>query len=596
MFLKKLIFLLTSTERKKAILLFGMILIMAVLDLLGVASIMPFMAVLTNPDIIETNNILNSVFKISGNFGIENKNQFIFLIGLSVFFILVFSLAFKALTAYAQVRFSKMREYSICKRLLEGYLHQPYSWFLKRNSSNLTKTILSEVDTVVNVGLYPLLILISQLIVVIFLMIFLILIDTILTLGVALILGGAYAIIYKVSKNFIKKIGDERLMANEKRFNSLNEAFGAVKQLKVSGLEEIYFQRFKIPAISFAKSNAWLVIVSQLPRYALEAIAFGGMILVILYLIALKGAFLGAVPVIALYTFAGYRLMPALQRIYQSYAEVRFSLPAINSLYEDVKNLNHRKILTNKEEIQFNKSITLNNIHYNYPDSANKILKDISLKIPAYSSVGFVGPTGSGKTTIVDIILGLLESKKGTLEVDNKIINKNNVRAWQSKIGYVPQDIYLADDTIEANIAFGIEDKKINYKVVEDSAKIANLHEFVVNELPDKYKTLVGERGVRLSGGQRQRIGIARAIYNKPEVLILDEATSALDNKTEYAVMEAIKNISNKMTIIMIAHRLSTVKKCDKIFLLDNGELKEKGSFEELIKISPEFQALSNIN
>ena len=184
-----------------------------------------------------------------------------------------------------------------------------------------------------NVGLYPLLILISQLIVAIFLMIFLILIDTILTLGVALILGGAYAIIYKVSKNFIK-IGDERLMANEKRFNSLNEAFGAVKQLKVSGLEEIYFQRFKIPAISFAKSNAWLVIVSQLPRYALEAIAFGGMILVILYLIALKGAFLGAVPVIALYTFAGYRLMPALQRIYQSYAEVRFSLPAINSLYE----------------------------------------------------------------------------------------------------------------------------------------------------------------------------------------------------------------------------------------------------------------------
>ena len=594
--LKKLIFLLTSSERKKAILLFGMILVMALLDLLGVASIMPFMAVLTNPDIIETNKILKIAFEVSGDFGIENKEQFIFLIGILVFFILVFSLAFKALTAYAQVRFSKMREYSICKRLLEGYLHQPYSWFLKRNSSNLTKTILSEVDTVVNVGLYPLLILISQLIVVISLLIFLIFIDPFLTLGVVLILGGAYAIIYKLSKNFIKKIGEERLIANEKRFNSLNEAFGAVKQLKVSGLEEIYFQRFTIPAISFAKSNAWIVIVSQLPRYALEAIAFGGMILVILYLIALKGAFLGAVPIIALYAFAGYRLMPALQRIYQSYAEVRFSLPAIESLYEDLKNLIPRKNLTSKEVIELKKSITLNNIHYNYPESTNNVLKDISLKIPAYSSVGFVGSTGSGKTTIVDIILGLLESQKGTLEVDDKIINTNNVRAWQVKIGYVPQDIYLADDTIEANIGFGIEDKKINRKAVENAAKIANLHDFVVNELPAKYQTLVGERGVRLSGGQRQRIGIARAIYHKPEILILDEATSALDNQTERAVMEAIRNLSNKMTIIMIAHRLSTVKKCDKIFLLSKGELKGKGSFEELKKFSAEFQALSNTN
>ena len=592
--LKKLIFLLTSSEHKKAILLFWMILVMALLDLLGVASIMPFMAVLTNPDIIETNKILKIAFEVSGDFGIENREQFIFLIGILVFFILVFSLAFKALTAYAQVRFSKMREYSICKRLLEGYLHQPYSWFLKRNSSNLTKTILSEVDTVVNVGLYPLLILISQLIVVISLLIFLIFVDPFLTLGVFLTLGGAYAITYKLSKNFIKKIGEERLIANEKRFNSLNEAFGAVKQLKVSGLEEIYFQRFTTPAISFAKSNAWIVIVSQLPRYALEAIAFGGMILVILYLIALKGAFLGAVPIIALYAFAGYRLMPALQRIYQSYAEVRFSLPAIDSLYEDLKNLSPRKNLSSKEVIELNKSITLNNINYNYPESQNKVLKDISLKIPAYSSVGFVGSTGSGKTTIVDIILGLLESQKGTLKVDDKIINANNVRAWQVKIGYVPQEIYLADDTIEANIGFGIEDKKINHKAVENAAKIANLHDFVVNELPAKYQTLVGERGVRLSGGQRQRIGIARAIYHKPEILILDEATSALDNQTERAVMEAIKNISNKMTIIMIAHRLSTVKKCDKIFLLDNGELKGKGSFEELKKFSAEFQALSN--
>jgi len=594
--LKKLIYLLTSSERKTALLVFGMILIMGFLDLLGVASIMPFMAVLTDPNIIESNRILNTAFKTSINFGVENKQQFIFLLGILVFFILIFSLSFKALTAYAQVRFSKMREYSICKRLLEGYLHQPYSWFLKRNSSNLTKTILSEVDTVVNVGLYPFLILISQLIVVVFLLIFLIFVDPILTLCVGISLIGIYFIIYRFSKNFIKKIGEERLKANEKRFKSLNEAFGAVKQLKVSGLEEIYFKKFNTPAIDFALRNAWLTIVSQLPRYVLEAISFGGMILVILYLMADKGTFITAVPIIALYAFAGYRLIPALQRIYQSYSEVQFSEPAIDILYEDLKSLQPKNNTTNKEIIKLNKSIFLHNIHYNYPDSSKKILKDISLEIPAYSFVGIVGSTGSGKTTTVDIILGLLESQKGTLKVDDKVIDSSNVRAWQSKIGYVPQDIYLTDDTIEANIAFGVEEKKINFKAVEYASKIANLHDFVIDELPHKYQTIVGERGVRLSGGQRQRIGIARAIYHKPDVIILDEATSALDNQTEHAVLDAIKNLNNKITIIMIAHRLSTIKKCDKIFLFNNGEIKGKGSFEELKELNIEFRAMSNIN
>jgi ABC-type multidrug transport system fused ATPase/permease subunit len=594
--IKKLIFFLSSRERKQVVLLFSMILVMAFLDLLGVASIMPFMAIVLDPDVIETNKVLNLVFKFSNNFGVDNKSQFVFLVGILVFFLLVFSLTFKALTSYVQVRFSKMREYTICKRLLEGYLHQPYSWFLNRNSSNLTKTIITEVDMVVNVGLYSLILFLSQLTIIIFISTFLLFIKPFVTACIIVVLGSTYLIIYKFSKNFVKKISKERMITNEQRFNSLNEAFGSFKQLKVGGLEKIFFQRFKIPAISFAKSNANILIISQLPRFVIEAIVFGSLILVVLYIIAKKGELLDAIPIISLYAFAGYRLMPLLQKTYQNYLEFRFSLPAINSLYKDLKNLQTKKNFTSNRKIKFKKYITLNNVFYNYPDSPKKVLKNISLKIPAYSSVGFVGSTGSGKTTIADIILGLLETQKGTLAVDDKIINANNIRAWQIKIGYVPQDIYLADDTIEANIAFGIEDEKINYKAVEQAAKIANLHDFVVNELPAKYQTLVGERGIRLSGGQRQRIGIARALYLKPEVLILDEATSALDNQTEHLVMQAINNLSDKITIIIIAHRLSTVEKCDQIYLLDNGEIKANGSFEQLKQVSKKFKTLTMIN
>ena len=227
---------------------------------------------------------------------------------------------------------------------------------------------------------------------------------------------------------------------------------------------------------------------------------------------------------------------------------------------------------------------------------STEVIKDISLSIAAYSTIGIVGPTGSGKTTIVDIILGLLEPKKGTLEIDNTIINKENSRSWQRIVGYVPQQIYIADDTIAANIAFGVDYKDINQEALEHAAKISNLHEFVINELPLQYKTKVGERGVKLSGGQRQRIGIARALYHKPQLLIMDEGTSSLDNITEYIIMETLQKIKTDFTIILIAHRLNTVKDCDNIFVLENGQVKEQGSFEELIKNSQTFNKMIKPN
>ena len=579
----KLLFLLTPHERKRAGLLLIIMIIMALLDMIGVASILPFVTVLTNPDLIETNAILNMMFQVSNIFGVETNQQFLFVVGVSAFVLLIISLIFKALTAYAQTRFVQMRQYTLSKRLVEGYLNQPYSWFLSRNSADLGKTILSEVGQVIGSGMRPLMELISKGLVAIALITLLVIANPKLTFIVGLTLSVAYGIIFYFVKNYLSRIGEERLKNNQHRFTSISEAFGASKDVKVRGLEEVYIKSFSNPARIFAQIQASSEIISQLPRYILEAIAFGGTLLIILYILIQTGSFSSALPIISLYVFAGYRLMPALQQIYASFTNLTYVGPSLDKLHDDLKSLKPLKKNQDQGTLTFDKTITLKNIHYNYPKSARVALKGVNLTIPAKSTVGFVGATGSGKTTIVDIILGLLEAQKGTLEVDGKVITEKNSRAWQRSIGYVPQHIYLADDTIAANIAFGVELKNIDQYLVESAAKIANLDIFVKNELPNQYQTITGERGVRLSGGQRQRIGIARALYHNPKVLILDEATSALDIQTEEAVMEAVNNLSKDITIILIAHRINTVKNCNIIFKIDKGQIIGQGTFDEII-------------
>ena len=593
---KKLIFLLSTNERKQAFLLLLMILVMALLDVIGVASILPFMAVLTDATLVETNFILNKMFKLSNKLGVENIEEFLFVLGVIVFMLLLFSLTFKAITSYVQVRFVQMRQYSIGKRLVEGYLNQPYSWFLNRHSADLGKTVLSELSEVVGGGMAPFMELIAKGIITVFLLTLLIIADPKLAIAVGLSLGGLYGLIYKLASKYINQIGKERLKNNQLRFTAISEAFGAAKEVKVGRLEETYTNRFADPAKIYARNLAAVRVISLLPRYGLEAIAFGGILLSILYLMMNTGSFNSALPIISLYAFAGYRLMPALQQIYNSITVLTFVKPSVNKLCDDIKNLKPKNINENQIIIPLENKITLKNIYYDYPNSSKTTLKNINLNISAKSTVGLVGTTGSGKTTIVDIILSLLEPQKGTLEVDDQVITTQNSKAWLRSIGYVPQHIYLSDDTVAANIAFGIASKNIDQEVIEKVSKIANLHEFVINELPKKYQTTIGERGVRLSGGQRQRIGIARALYHNPKVLILDEATSALDNFTEKLVMDAIDNLSKDITIILIAHRLSTVKKCDKIYLLEKGELKDEGTFEELIKSNENFRLSANIN
>ncbi len=586
---KKLIYLLSPHERKQAGLLLIMMIIMALLDMIGVASILPFMAVLTNPGLLETNIILNTVFQFSIKYGVENNQQFLFVLGILVFVLLIISLSFKALTTFVQVQFVRMREYSIGKSLLEGYLHQPYSWFLNRNSADLGKTILSEVTIVIDNGLNPLMELIAKGMVTIAIITLLFLADPTLALIVGCSLTSAYGLIFYNIRNYVNRTGEERLKNNQLRFSAVSEAFGAAKEVKIQGLEEVYVKNFSNSARVYARTVASSQVIAILPRFILEAIAFGGVLLILLYIMTKTGSFNNALPILSLYVFAGYRLLPSLQQIYASFTKFTFVGPSLNKLNTDLRNL--KPINKNQDHgvLSINNSITLKNIYFNYPNSSITTLKNISLNIPAKSTVGFIGATGSGKTTTVDIILGLLEQQNGTIEVDGQPIVRQNVRSWQRSIGYVPQNIYLSDDTVAANIAFGLDAKDINQASVEKVAKIANLHEFIINDLPKQYQTTIGERGVRLSGGQRQRIGIARSLYHNPQVLILDEATSALDNQTEQAVMDAVNNLSKEITIILIAHRLDTVKKCDKIFLMEKGQLKNEGTFEEMINLYESF-------
>jgi ATP-binding cassette, subfamily B, bacterial PglK len=591
---KKLYNLLNSKEKKEFFFVLILVLVMALIDTLGVASILPFIAVLSNPSLIETNSILFYSYQVSNSFGVESHNQFLFVLGMAVLILLITSITIRSVTLYFQNNFVLMLEFSISKRLIESYLRQPYVWFLNRNSSEFGKNIISEVNLVVTGMMQPMMLLISQTLVTLAILIMLYLVDKRLTFVLGVIMISSYWSIFFFVKKFLHRLGNERVKANKSRFTIVAEAFDGFKETKFLGLEDTYINQFSKPAKIYAKNTSLHAVIAQVPKNFIEGVAFGGIIILILYLISRGQEFADIIPIIALYAFGGYRLLPALQQIYSSFTSLKFTGAGLDALYEDINNLkSSNKYLETIPVMQFKDSITLKNITFNYPNKKQAALKNISLSISAKSKVGIVGTTGSGKTTFIDVVLGLLNANEGNLLVDGKIITDLNKRSWQKNIGYVPQQIYLSDDTISANIAFGLDKKNINIHSIEKASKIANLHDFVVSELPDGYETIVGEKGIRLSGGQKQRIGIARALYNNPLVIIFDEATNSLDNVTEKSVMDAIDKLSNRMTIILIAHRLSTVKNCDKIFLLEKGGLKTTGKFEDLVLTNRNFQ---NIN
>lgn len=595
--IKKTYEILSSQERKGAAYLLVVILITALFDVLGIASILPFIAVLSNPNLISSNEFLINIYQIFSLIGVQNEKQFLFILGIMVLILLMTSLTFRALTQYLLFRFSLKREFTIGKKIFKCYLHQPYSWFLQKHSANLGKNILSEVNTVIQQTILPILNLFAQSAIVVTIIILLIIVDPVLALSVGFVLSISYFGIFYYLRKTLSQLGKERYQANLDRYSIVAESFGGVKELKIRGMENFFIQKFSKPSEIYANKNALAAIIGNLPRFFLEGIAFGGILIIILVLMSTGKGFTNILPIISLYAFAGYRLLPALQHIYNSLTQMRFSKLALDALHKDLISLNsHSERLDNnysEKDFSLQKLIELKNIYFKYPNSKDYTIKNLTCAIPALSKTAIVGTTGSGKTTIVDIILGLIEPNKGFLSFDGKKIDKQNKRSWQKIIGYVPQQIYLSDDSVAANIAFGVEKKNINQKSLEKAAKLANIHEFIIKDLENQYDTKLGERGIRLSGGQRQRIGIARALYNNPKIIIFDEATSALDNITEKVVMDSIYNLESDVTVILITHRISAAKEFDKILLLEEGSLKAQGTFEELNKNNIIFKKMT---
>ena len=468
------------------------------------------------------------------------------------------------------------------RRLIESYLHQPYSWFAAQHSADLGRKILLEVGNVVMNGFNSLLELIARVMISFFIILLLIYLMPKVSITVATILGSIYILFYLLSRSYTRKLGQSALDSNQSRFTIVSEGLRGVKEMKLSRLENVYLRLFSKYADTFAKSETNSKIINQLPRFILEATLFGGIIFVILFIMRTDDNFIEMLPSFSLFIFAAYRLAPSFNQIYSSINKINYVNPVVDKLYGDFNKLKVVDKAECSENIIFDKSIVLKNIYYQYPESTNDILENINLEIAAKSTVGLIGTTGSGKTTIVDIILGLLEPQNGTLEIDKKVITHENLISWQKMIGYVPQNIHLIDDTIAANIAFGVPVDEIDMNTVKRAAEAVDLDGYI-KYLPEKYATYVGEQGTKLSGGQCQRIGIARAIYKNPQVLILDEATNSLDQQTERTVINNLNNLHDNLTIIMISHRYSSLDKCDKIYQVEGGKIIKETTFKNLI-------------
>ena len=589
--LKKVISILENREKKYFYFISFAFFIVAIVETFGVVLIIPFIEIASNPDIINSNYQLNLIYDF---FQFNNLNNFILFLGVSYFLFLMFSQAFKAATMFLQLRFIFRIEASIGKRLLESYLRQTYSWCLDKHSGDMGKGVLSEVGETVRYSIIPLLSIISQLFLSIFLITLIVLVNPLVAISTLLLLFLMYLIIFNKVKKWINSMGINKVKFNNRRYKTVIEALGAIKEIKLSGIEEIYSNKFSAAANDFSRVTSYMQIVSTLPRYLLETISFGLLILFVLYNLNLGNNLTEVLPILSMFAFAALRLIPAFQTIFSGLNRINFSTKGLNDILfrlNENKNLKISKKTNNS--LQIKNEIKINDLDFIYPNSNRMALNKINLSIQSGEKIGIVGSTGSGKTTLIDVLLGLLNPTNGEISLDGNEISKLGLKKWQNSIGYVPQNIFLSDKTIAENIAFGLSIEELDIKRVKEVCKIANLHSFITEELEQKYFTDVGERGVRLSGGQRQRIGIARALYNNPSLLVLDEATSALDNITEKLIIESIANHFKSITTIIIAHRLNTIKNCDCIFYLENGKIKSYGTYDELIYKSKEFNKLA---
>ena len=589
---KKLFVLLTKSQRKRFYSLQILVVFMAILEIISVASIIPFMTLVGDINQLHGKSTMAIIYSASD----LSSSQFMFLLGVAVLGVLLISSLFSMFTIWKLSMFATQVGTEITDRLYLYYLNKCWLFHASGSSAQLTKKIAGEAGRVSKGIVMPLMQMNSRIVLAIFISVSIFIYDVKVAVIGLFVFSSAYLILYKLVRTYLLRNGRTISDMNGQRFELMNEAFGGIKDILLLGRANVFVSRFKQTSHTLAFSQGTNTALTQVPVYLMQLIAFGSMISLVLYLISSHSGELGLIlPILSVYGLATFKLIPAFQHIYSSLGAIKSNIPALESIQKDLNDSNKISLESNKKDSRFlrlNKSVSLRNISFCYPGKDELILKQINITISAKSVVGIVGPTGSGKSTLINISLGLIEPKTGKLFVDQKKIDERNRRSWQNSIGYVAQNIFLSEGSVAENVAFGIPKEEIKLDKVYKSLELANILDHVMS-LENGINTKVGERGIKLSGGQQQRIGIARALYNESNVLILDEATSSLDGHTEKVIMNSILEFSGKKTIIMIAHRLKTVERCDQIFLINEGLLVDQGTYQELIERNQVFRNMA---
>lgn len=597
---KKAWAMLDMRERRNACITLAVVIFGALSSALMVGSVLPFLAVLSDPGQIERVPILAWSFE---TFGFTDRYAFLMALGIASIGVIVGTSLVQIAKTYVVARFSTMRIHSVSHRLLIAYLRQPYDFFLNQHTGEMSKQVLQEAQQMVVTFLRPAVELIAATFTVLTIVGLLFWVDTMVTVIAFALFGGSYGAIYLLSRRSLKRYGYDRAKANSERSRIANEALGGIKDIKLLGREGAYAARYAGPSQRMTSAVVGVHVHSQLPQFAMQAVAFSGIILLCLIFMDPAGfasgdALSGMLPTIGVFAFAAQRLMPELSKLYRSLATLQAGGAAVDMVYNDLMNKAGSGSLPHEIPLPLGLKQRLEfvDVSYRYPNAEQAGLKGTSFNIRAGERIGIVGSTGAGKTTLADLVLGLLPPTEGRILADGTVISEGTLRAWQQSVGYVPQDIFLTDASISENIALGVPPKEIDEASVRRAARIAQIDTFICEELPDGYATTIGERGVRLSGGQRQRIGIARALYHDADLIVFDEATSALDNLTEREVMSAIDALPGGKTVLMIAHRLSTVKSCDRIIVLDKGRLVGCDTWQALMAHNTAFQKIAQIS
>jgi ATP-binding cassette subfamily C protein len=592
--LRNIFGLLDKRERTMFIGLVVMMFLAGGLEIIGIGIVTAFIGIIINPHLIAEHRALNMVYDL---LGATSVRQFAIYTAVALFVIFLFKNAYLALLVFLQTTFALNKEATLSKQLLSAYLAKPYTFHLQRNSADLLKNITVEVSHVITGILVPSMVLLTEAIVLIFILFLLAAIEPVVAIAVFLILGAASSLFIRQVRPLLTRSGQLRSISAGSRIKWVNQALGSIKQIKLSGKEAFFTGAFFESSIAYSRAGIVATTLQHLPRLIVETLAVTSILVVVIVIQGQGRDLQSLLPVVTLFALAAMRVMPSVNRITPAYNQLRYWFPAVEAIYRDLqfardqgvqRSLPKRPETTESMWAGFSSDLALCNLWFRYPDSQEWAIRDVSIRIEKGTSIAFMGSSGAGKSTLIELILGLITPDKGVIQIDGHQLN--DVRAtWQKDIGYVPQAIYLMDDTIRRNVAFGIEDDQIDDAKVLTALRVARLEEMAA-ALPDKLDTLVGERGVRLSGGERQRLGIARAMYYDPEVLVLDEATSALDGETERAIAEMLSQLMHAKTILIIAHRVTTIKNCDSIFFIKRGEVADIGNYNQLMERNEDFR------